>query len=93
MTTIACVILQFESMIKKEIVANHTFFAVVTFSKIKPLCLYQFYSKTAFIISNLQKNFNHDNLLFVCLQCYKYNCLNILVGNVSFHMQVENKHK
>ena len=34
MTTIAYRIFKFESVIKKSIVTNHTFFAVVTFSKI-----------------------------------------------------------
>ena len=34
MTTIAYIILKVESMIKKPIMTNHTFFAVVTFSKI-----------------------------------------------------------
>ena len=33
MTTITYVILKDESMIKKQIVANHAFFAVVTFNK------------------------------------------------------------
>ena len=34
MTTITYIILKFESVIKKPIVANHVFFAVVTFNKI-----------------------------------------------------------
>ena len=34
MTTIVNIILKFESMIKKPLIANHAFFAVVTFSKI-----------------------------------------------------------
>ena len=37
MTTIAYRIVKYESRIKKAIMANHTFFAVVTFSRINPL--------------------------------------------------------
>ena len=62
MTIISYRILKFESMIKKPIVTNHEFFAVVTFSKINFFHLYQFYCNTAFIISNIQKHFHQDNL-------------------------------
>ena len=37
MTTIKDRMLQFKSMIKKAIVTNHTFFAVITFSRINSL--------------------------------------------------------
>ena len=39
--------------------------------------------------SNLQNNFHQDNLSFVCLQLYKHNCLNILVGNVLSYTSIE----
>ena len=47
------------------------------------------YINTAFLISNLQKYSHQDNMLFVCLQICKHNCLNILAGNICFHIQVE----
>ena len=34
-----------------------------------------FYCNAAFIISNIKKHFPQNNLLFVCLQLYKHNCL------------------
>ena len=73
-TMIRCIILNVQSMIKKAIVTNHTFFAVVTLSKIN--FFYQFYRNATFIISNLQKDFHQDNLSFVRLQAQfpKYNC-------------------
>ena len=37
---------------------------------------------TAFIISNLQKDFHQDNLSFACLQFHNQNCLNILADNI-----------
>ena len=49
MPTIAYRILKFESMIKKGIVANHAFFAVVTFSKFNSFTY--IYLNTAFITS------------------------------------------
>ena len=55
--------------------------------------LYQFYRNTTFVISNLQKDFHQDNLSFVFLQIYKYNCLNILADNISCHKQVKNQWK
>ena len=61
--------------------ANHTFAAVVTFSKINSFAYINSFI-TAFIISNLQKDFHQDNLSFVCLQFYEHNCLNILDGNI-----------
>ena len=38
-----------------------------------------------------QKDCHQDNLSSVCLQFYKYNCLNIVVGNVCSHKQVKHK--
>ena len=90
MATIAYIILKFKSTIKKPIVANQAFFAVVTFSKINFFRLYQLYCNTAFIISNLQKDSHHDNLSFACLQFYKHNCLNILGANICFRIKVKN---
>ena len=55
------------------------------------LCLYQLYRNTAFLISNLQKDSHQDNLSIVCLQFYKHGCLNILAGNIYFHIQVKNQ--
>ena len=81
MTTITSIILRVESMIKKPIVENHTFFSAFTFSKISSFA-YHFYRNTAFIISNLQKDFHQDNLSFVCLQFYKHNRQNILADNI-----------
>ena len=78
-------------MIKISIVANHAFFAVVTFSKIKFFAYINFYYNTAFIVSNLWKDFHQDNLIFVYLQFYNYSCLNILAGNICFRMQVKNQ--
>ena len=69
MTTIAYIILKFESMIKKPIVANHTLFTSITFSKINFFCLYQFYCNTTFIMSDLhqfQKDYHEDDLSFAC---------------------------
>ena len=89
MKTIAYRILKLESMIKKLIMKNHTFFAVATFSKtnsfpyINSIVIHQ--------ISNLQKDFYQDSLSFVCLQFFKHNCLNILAGNICFHIQVKNQ--
>ena len=68
-------ILKSESMIKKPIVTNHAF----------PI-----YDNTAFIISNLQKYFQQDNLSFVGLQFYKHNCLNIFADNISCRIRVKN---
>ena len=86
MTTITYIILKVESMIKKLIVENHTFFAIVTLSKIN-----SFYRNTVFILSNFQKDFHQYNLPFVCFQLYKYNCLNILADNISCLILVKNQ--
>ena len=51
--------------------------------------IYQFCRDTAFIISNLQKDFYQDNLSFVCLQFYLYNCLNILADTISGRIQAK----
>ena len=67
-TTIAYRVLKFESMIKEPIVGSHTFFAVVTFSKINSFAYINSNRNTAFIISNPQNVFYLDNLSFVCLQ-------------------------
>ena len=75
MTAIEYRILKFEYVIEKPVVATHTFFAVATFSKI-----------SSFVISDLQKDFNQDNLSVVCLQFYKHNSLNILAINICFHI-------
>ena len=91
MATIAYIILQFESIIKKAIVTNHAFSTFITFSRINSLRLYQLYRNVAFIISNLQKDFHQDNLSFVCLQFYKHNCLHILPDNIYRSMQVKNQ--
>ena len=96
MTTIAYIILKFESMIKKPITANHTFFTVVTFSSftscfINSLAYISSIVFMALIIFNLEKDFRQDNLPFVCLQFYKHNFLNILAGNICFRIQVKNQ--
>ena len=57
MTTITYIILKVESMIKKPIMTNHTFFAVVTFSKINSFTyinsiLIEHLYNTVFAISN-----------------------------------------
>ena len=75
-------ILKLEFIIKKEIVTNHAFFAVVTFSRI----IFFDYINSIVLqltMSNLQKDFHHDNLSFVCLQFYEQNYLNILADNIS----------
>ena len=67
MITIAYIIFKLESMIKKQIVGNHTLFAVVTinfFAYINSIV-------TVFKISNLQNYFHQDNLSFVCLESHK----------------------
>ena len=84
MTTIPFRILKFESVIKKTNSGK-------SYTKINSSALYQPYRKTAFIISNLQKHFHQDNLSFVCLQFYKHNYLNTLVGNLCFCTQVKNQ--
>ena len=53
----------------------------------------QFCSNIALIRSNLQKDSHQDNISFACLLFYKHNCLNILAGNICFHMQVKNQFK
>ena len=91
MATIPYRILKFESMSKKPISASHTFFAVLTFSKINSSAYNKFYRNTAFIICNPQKHLHQDNLSFVCLQFYKRSCLIILHGNICCHIQVNNQ--
>ena len=78
MPTIAYRILTFESIIIKGIVTNHAFFAVVTFSKISSFTY--IYLNTAFITSNLQKDFHQYNLSF-----------NIIGCNICFCTQVKNQ--
>ena len=90
MTTTAYIILKYESVIRKPIMANHTFFAFVVLQD-HLLRLYELYRLAAFVVFNLQKNFHQDNLPFVCFQFYKDNCLNILVGNICFLIQVKNQ--
>ena len=82
MTTSTCIILKFESMIKKSIVTNHAFSTFITFSRINSPA-HQFYHNIRFIISNLQKAFHQDNLLFVYLQFHKHNYLNKIADNIS----------
>ena len=67
--------------LKSKIMANHTFFAVVTLRKIKSFTCIS-YGNTAFIISNLEKYFHKNNLAFVWLQFYKHIFLNMLEGNI-----------
>ena len=43
------------------------------------------------MISNLQEDCHQDDLLFVCLQFYKHNCLNIFEDNICFHIQIKNQ--
>ena len=65
----------------------HTF---ITFCQTNSF-LYQFFHNTLLIRSNLQKDFHQDNQSFVNLQFYKYNCLNMLAGNICFGKQVKNQ--
>ena len=56
MTTIKDRMLQFKSMIKKAIVTNHTFFAVITFSRINFFAFSRLsFSNTTFIRSYLNQ--------------------------------------
>ena len=73
-------------MIKKAIMTN---LCCCYFLQDLFLRLYQFYHNTAFIISNLQKDFHQDNLAFACLQFYKHNCLNIFEGNILLYTSKE----
>ena len=82
MTTIAYRILKLESMIKKLIMANHRFFAVITFSEINSFAYIN--HNTTVIISNLQ-DFYQDNLSCLWLQFYRGDCLNILASDNCFH--------
>ena len=91
MATIANRILKFESMIKKPIVANHTFFSVITFGKMNSFAYIN--SLVAQLISNLQKVVHQDNLSFACLQFYKHNCLNMLASNIFFCIHVKDQYK
>ena len=68
---------------------NHALFAGIGFIMINSLAYLN--SKTAFIISNPQKDFHHDNLSFFCVHFYNHNCLNILGGNVFSIIQVKNQ--
>ena len=86
MTTNAYIILKFESIIKKPIVANHTFFTSIAFSKIN-----SFAYINSIVIRNLQKDFYQVNLSFVYLQFYKHNYLNILAEDICFRIQVKNQ--
>ena len=86
--------LKFKLIIKKPIMINHTFFAIVTFSKIN-----YFSYIDSFVIHHLwdltlikfKKDCHQDDLSFACVQFYKYNCLNMLAGNISLPKQVKNK--
>ena len=71
------------------IMTNHTF--SYYFYQGQFLCWYKFFCNTAFIISDLQKDFHQDNLSFVCLQFYKHNCLKILASNICFHIEANNQ--
>ena len=70
--------------------ANQTFITFITFSRINSFAYINSILFTAFIISNLQKDFHQDNLSLVYLHFYKDNCLNILEGNTCCHIQVKN---
>ena len=80
-------------MIKKAIVADNTFFTVITFSRINSFTLNQFYRNTARIRPIYQKNnrnlfqkdSHQDNLSLACLQFFKHNCLNVPAGYICFH--------
>ena len=71
MVILAYRILKFESVIKKPIMANHTFFAVVTFSEIISFAysirLLAIRNKT-FVIFNRDKDCHQHNLSLICLQ-------------------------
>ena len=93
MASIAYRILKVESMIKKLIVANRTFFTSITFSRIDPFA-YINSLVIGFIRTNLnqcQNDCHQDNLTFACLQFYKHNCLNILPSNISFLIPIKNQ--
>ena len=68
--------------------ANHTFFAVITFSEINSIAYIN--HNTTVMISNLQ-DFYQDNLSCLCLQFYRGDCLNILASDICFHIQVKNQ--
>ena len=43
-----------------------------------------------YISYNFHNNL-HNNLSFVCLEFYKQNCLNVLIGSICYHEQVKNQ--
>ena len=81
MATIAHIMLKVECMIRKSIVGNHAFFAVVTFNKISSFAYINF-----IVIKHLQylnpKRFHEDNLPFVTLQNHQHNFLNMQADNI-----------
>ena len=90
MTTIAYRILQFEFMIKNDSGKPYILHCYYFWDN-QFLRLYQLSCNTAFVIFNLRKDFQQDNLSFVCLQFYRQNCLNILAGNTCFHIQAKDQ--
>ena len=76
MTTFTSRILKFKPMIKKPVVANHTFFTVIIFSRINlfirlnQFCRNKTFTRPIYQKANLhkfQKDCLQDNLLFACL--------------------------
>ena len=68
---------------KKQLWQIIYFFLYITYSKINSFIISILIQHN--ITSNLQKYF-HQDVSFACLQFYKYNCLNILAGNIFFYM-------
>ena len=64
---------------------------LLLFNQDQFLRLYQFCRNTAFMISNLHKDFHQDNLSFVSLQFYKLSCLNIFASSICCHIQAKNQ--
>ena len=84
---IAYRILKFESMNKKPKVATHAFPTSITFNSISSFL----YINSVVYSIYLPKDYDQDNLLFVCLQFYKHICLKIMEGNICFCIQVRNQ--
>ena len=88
--TITKRILKCNPMIKKPIVINYTFFTIITwFIIIIIQHLLDPFIKSKTNLYKTQYRGHQDNRPSACLQMYKRNCLNVLVGSICFHKYVK----
>ena len=104
MATLTKIILKFKPIVKIPIVVNHAYFTVFTlswtnsFAYISSIILQQLYDSFIEIkkvnLYQSQKDFHQRNLSFACVQFFKHNCLNallgnIFLGNIFYHKQIK----